>query len=120
MLTGAGLCDDALLSHSAREERLAECVVDFMCTRVKQVFPLQINLGAATMLGEPLREIQLSRSSRELLQVVAELRQVDGILLRLVIRSAKFFERRHQRLGHEYTAVLTEPARGIWQRKTVE
>ena len=47
VLARAGLGDDALLAHAAREQDLTERVVDFVRAGVEQVFAFQINPGAA-------------------------------------------------------------------------
>ena len=43
MLARAGLGDDALLAHAARQQRLAEAVVDLVRAGVQQVFALEID-----------------------------------------------------------------------------
>jgi hypothetical protein len=52
MLARAGLGDDALLAHAAREQNLAEHVVDLVRAGVIELFALEINLRAAEMLGQ--------------------------------------------------------------------
>src|SRR3990172_8771801 len=47
VLAGTGLGDDAALAHVAREQGLADGVVDFVRAGVVQVFALQINARAA-------------------------------------------------------------------------
>ena len=46
MLTGSGFGNDAMLAHASGEQRLPECVVDFMRAGVQQVLTLQVDLGA--------------------------------------------------------------------------
>ena len=47
VLAGAGLGDDALLAHAARQQGLAERVVDLVGAGVVEVFALQIDLRPA-------------------------------------------------------------------------
>jgi hypothetical protein len=49
VLAGARLGDDALLAHPAREEGLADRVVDLVGAGVEQVLALEIDLGAAAV-----------------------------------------------------------------------
>ena len=58
MLTGARLGDDALLAHAPRQEDLAKAVVHLVGAGVVQLLALEIDLGAAEMLGQPLGEIE--------------------------------------------------------------
>ena len=51
VLAGAGFGDDALFTHSPREQHLAERVVDLVSARVQEIFAFQINLRAASVLG---------------------------------------------------------------------
>ena len=51
VLAGAGFGDHAVLAHPHGQQRLAERVVDLVGAGVIQVFALEIDLGAAGMLG---------------------------------------------------------------------
>ncbi len=54
VLAGARLGDDARLVHLAlHQQRLAQRVVDLVGAGVGQVFALDVNMGAAEILGEP-------------------------------------------------------------------
>ena len=61
VLAGAGLGDDALLAHAHRQQDLAEHVVDLVRAGVVQLVALQVDLGAAEMLGQALGEIERAR-----------------------------------------------------------
>ena len=52
MLPGARFGDDALLVHAAREEHLADGVVDLVRACVKEVFAFEIDFCATAMLGQ--------------------------------------------------------------------
>ena len=56
MLPGAGLGDDAMLAHALDQQRLAQAVVDLVRAGVKQIFALEIDLCAAQLFREALRE----------------------------------------------------------------
>ena len=110
VLTGAGLGDDARLAHAAGEEDLAEAVVDLVRAGVIQLLALQIDFGAAKMLGQPLGEIE-RRGAPGVVRVEAvELGVEGGIVLRRGICRFEFEDERHQRLGDEASAVQAEEA----------
>jgi hypothetical protein len=52
MLAGAGLCDDAPLSHALRQQSLSQTIVYLVSASVVQIFPLQINPGTAKVLRQ--------------------------------------------------------------------
>ena len=55
VLARAGLGDDAGLAHAAREQNLAEAVVDLVRAGVIEVFALEIDLRAAEMFASGVR-----------------------------------------------------------------
>ena len=61
VLAGAGLGDDALLAHAPGEQDLAEHVVHLVGAGVVQLLALEVDLGAAEMLGQALGEIERAR-----------------------------------------------------------
>jgi hypothetical protein len=56
VLARAGLGDDAFLAHAPRQQRLAQAVVDLVRAGVEQVFPLEVDLGAAEARSAAWRE----------------------------------------------------------------
>ncbi len=46
VLAGSGFGDDAVLAHAAREQGLADAVVDLVGSGVEEVFALEVNLRA--------------------------------------------------------------------------
>jgi hypothetical protein len=46
MLTRTGFSDDSFFAHATRQQRLTQAVIDFVRTRVIQIFALEPNLGA--------------------------------------------------------------------------
>ena len=107
MLARPRLRDDPALAHALREESLAEHVVDLVRAGVAEVFALEIDPGAAAVIGQPLREVERSGTARiggeELAQAAPEAR----VLHRLPVRLLQLDERLHERLGDIASA---EPA----------
>ena len=62
VLAGAGLGDDPGLAHAPGEQDLAQAVVDLVRAGVVQLVALEVDLGAAEMLGQPLGEIERARA----------------------------------------------------------
>ena len=58
VLAGAGLGDHAPLAHAARQQGLAERVVDLVGAGMVQVFAFQIDSRPAAVLAQPLGEVQ--------------------------------------------------------------
>jgi hypothetical protein len=58
MLPGAGLGDETGLLEAAREQRLADRVVDLVRAGVQQVLALEIHLRAAEPLRQRAREVR--------------------------------------------------------------
>ena len=113
VLTGAGLGNDPFLAHAARENDLAHRVVDLVRAGMDQVLALEINFRPSKLRGEALGQIKRGRPpdkfGQQLVQFPAEFR----ILPRRLVSLGQFLERRHQRLGHEDSAIRTKVARGV-------
>ena len=73
VLAGAGLGDDALLAHAPGEQDLAEHVVHLVGAGVVQLVALEVDLGAAEMLGQALGEIERARAADIMGQVAGHL-----------------------------------------------
>ena len=58
VLAGAGLGDDALLTHAASEQRLTQRIVDFVRAGVQQVLALEVDLCAAQRFAEAFGEVE--------------------------------------------------------------
>ena len=72
MLTGTGFCNNALLTHTVRQQCLTNGVVDLVGTGVVKVFALQINLGTTENLTPTLGVINRARTANEMLQLTLE------------------------------------------------
>ena len=109
---GAGLGDHARLLHVAREQRLADGVVDLVRAGVVQVLALDVDARAAALLGQALGEIDRARAADVVLELVAELGVERRILARALVGDAQLVQRRGERLRDEHAAVGAEvPAR---------
>jgi hypothetical protein len=64
VLARAGLGDDALFAHALGQQSLAERVVDLVRAGVQQVFALEVDFGAAQLLGQPLAESRAAWAGR--------------------------------------------------------
>ena len=86
MLTGTGLGDDVLLAHPLGQQRLTHHIVDLVGAGVVQLVALEVQLGAAEMLRQPLREIERARSADivgvKVLDILLELRIGLGMDIR--------------------------------------
>ena len=110
VLAGAGLGDDPRLAHAARQQDLAQRVVDLVRAGVVELVALEVDLRAAEPLGQPLREVERARPADVVLQVVGELLGEGGVGARLVVGALDLEDQRHQRLGDEAAAVDAEMA----------
>ena len=66
VLAGAGLGDDARLAHAARQQDLAEHVVDLVRAGVVELVALEVDLGAARppVAADTSRRCSVSRSAK--------------------------------------------------------
>jgi hypothetical protein len=107
VLAGAGLGDDALLAHAPRQQDLAKHVVDLVGTGVVQLVTLEVDLGAAEMVGQALGEIQgRGAAFPQIVHLVPE----RGVGLGLLVFGFEVEDQRHQRLGDETPAEIAEAA----------
>ena len=104
MLAGAGLGDDAGLAHAPGQQDLAEAVVDLVAAGVVELVALEVDLGAAEMLGQPLGEIERARPAGVVGAEVVELRLERGIGLGVLVGLLELEDQRHQRFGDEAPA----------------
>lgn len=105
MLTGARFRNDALFAHFLCKEALAQSIIDLVGPRMVQVFPFEIDLGAAKVLGHPFRIVKETRPIGvvmiELLQFLDEL----GIFLIGFVRFLEFQDSIHQGFRYILPAV---------------
>ena len=108
MLAGAGLGDDALLAHAARDHDLAEHVVDLVRAGVVQLLALEIDFRAAEMLGQAFGEIKRRRPADIVLEIAVHLRLERRIGLGVGIGLFQIEDQRHQRFGDKASAENAE------------
>ena len=121
MLAGAGLGDDALLAHAPRQHDLAEHVVHLVRAGVVELFALEIDLGAAEMLGQALGEIERRGPADIVLEIAVHLGLEGRIGLGRGVGLLQVEDQRHQGFGDEAAAEDAEMAAlvgaaavGIW------
>ena len=110
MLAGARLGDDALLAHALGEQDLAKAVVDLVRAGVVQFVALEVDLGAAEVLRQPLGEVKRARPAGIVGMKRRELGMEGRIVLGFVVGRLQLQDQRHQRFGHEASAIEAEMA----------
>ena len=85
VLPGAGLGDDARLAHALCQQRLSHDVVELVGPAVRQVLPLQVDLGPAVLLREAPGEVQRGLPAAIVDVVPVELFLERPVVLDLVI-----------------------------------
>jgi len=110
MLAGACFGDDPCLAHALGEQDLADTIVDLVRTGVVELVALEIDLGAAEMLGQPFGEIERRRPAGVMGVEMPELGAEGGIGLRPCPFLFQFQDQWHQRFGNETAAKNAEHA----------
>ena len=109
---GPGFRDHALLAHVAREQRLADGVVDLVRAGVVQVLALEIDLRAAEHLRPAPRVVDRARAADVMLQLMVEFGHERRVAATALVGIAQFIERVAQGLGDEDAAIRAKvPAR---------
>jgi hypothetical protein len=109
VLAGAGLGDQPALAHAARQERLADAVVDLVSAGVVQVLALEQD-GGADLGAEALGPVQARRAPDVVGQERADLGAEPGVDPRDPPGRLELGQGRHERLGDVLTAELAEAA----------
>lgn len=110
VLAGAGLGDDALLAHASRQHDLAEHVVHLVRAGVVELFALEVDLGAAQMLGQTLGEIERRGPADIILEIAVHLDLEGRVDLGLGVGFLQIEDQRHQGFGNEASAENAEMA----------
>src|SRR5262245_23480637 len=110
MLAGAGLGDDAGLAHAPGKQNLAHDVVDLVGAGMVEFVALEVDLRAAEMSGEPLREIERRGPADIMLEKGRKLGLEGGIGAGGRVGLLELQNERHQGLGHVATAEPAEMA----------
>ena len=103
----AGLGDQALLAHAAREQRLPDGVVHLVRTRVVQVFALEENLRAAQAFAQAPRMRQRRFPPDIVVQELHEFPLERGIGLGRRVGLRQFVQRLHQCFSDVLSAVFS-------------
>ena len=110
MLAGTGLGDDALLAHPPRQQDLAHHVVDLVGAGMVQFVALEVDLGAAQVLGKALGKIQRARAAHIVFEEGVEFGLEGLVGLGVLVGLFKLENERHQGFGDETAAVNAEQA----------
>ena len=110
MLPRASLGDNALLAHPSRKQCLAEAVVDLVRSRMQQVFPLEIDGGAAQMLAETSSVKKGSGTSRILPKEVRKFLMESRVVADRAVGGIQAVQRSHENLWRVTTAEVAEAA----------
>ena len=111
VLPGAGFGDDAALAEVARQQHLADGVVDFVCAGVVQVFTLQVDVGA-DVLAEAAGVVEGGRAADVVAQQGAVLALKVGTGEHVGVAGLQPADAGVQDLGNEGTAVGGRRSRG--------
>jgi hypothetical protein len=117
MLAGAGFGDDALLTHAASEEPLAEAVVYFVCAGVEEIFAFEVDAGAPEVFGEAAGEVERGRAAGIVGEQVRQFRLKGRVVAGSEISQLELFDRGHEHFGHKAAAIRSEVAAGVRQRR---
>ena len=109
----AGLGNDAGLAHAPRQQDLAQAIVDLVCAGVIEVFALEIDFGAAEMLGQARREIERALAAGVMGEKPVQFLLERWILFRCLIGFLKLQQQRHQGLGDKAPAIGAKMSGGI-------
>ena len=110
MLASARLGDDARLAHALGELDLAQAVVDLVAAGVIELVALEVDFGAAEVLGQAFGEIERARPAGVVGIECVELSLEGGVGLRILVGTTELEDQGHQRLGNEAPAEQAEEA----------
>ena len=128
VLAGPGLRDDSRLTEPARQQRLAERVVDLVRAGVGEILALEIEADRADrrssrrptrpprLFREPVGAVEGRRAAGVATEQVVELGPEPGVVADGVVRRLELLERRDERLGHVAAAEVAlhpPPARAV-------
>ena len=85
-------------------------IVDLVRAGVVELVALEIDLGAAEMLGQPLGEIERARAADIMFEEAVEFGLEGGIGLGVLVGLLQFEDQRHQRFGDKAAAIDAEQA----------
>jgi len=115
VLSGAGLGNDPRLAHAARQQDLAERVVDLVRAGVAEVLTFEIDAGAAERAAQALGLIQERRPAGVLALQDAQLATEARVPAQPMIGALQLGERRHERFAHVSATVRPEVPAAVRQ-----
>ncbi len=118
MLPRSCFSDDPLLTHFARQEDLAQGVIDFMRAGMAEILTFKVDLCPSELFGQSLGEGERRFSPRELVEVPLKLSPEFPVSTHLGISLFQIHQCRHERLGNVTSAknsVMPSGIRNLWQ-----
>ena len=108
MLARAGFGDNPGFAHAARQNDLAQHIVDLMRAGVIELVTLKIDLGAAQLFGHAGRKIEWAWAANVMRPKVIHLCPKAWVRLGLFIFRFEIKDQRHQGFRHEPPAKITK------------
>src|SRR5262249_53222626 len=105
--------NDARLTHTPGQERLANTIIDLVGPRVVEVLPLQEDAGTARFARQPLGEIKRCRPADVMVQIVVELPLKLRVLARLSVLLCQLAQGEHKGLRTVAAAIRAKAALGV-------
>ena len=105
MLARAGFGNHAAFAHAARQEHLAETVVDLVRARVAQFLALKVDLGGAQLARHPLGQVEGRGPPHVLSECMRKLLAECGVAARPRVLTREVQQGRHEGLGDVHAAV---------------
>ena len=113
MLASTGFGNDARLAHSFGEHGLAYGVVDFVGTRVIQVFAFQEDLRPTLLTAHTGGVVDRGRATDKVLQLVLKFCQKGRVMLVFGVGVFEFVDGVRQRFRHKAAAIDAEMTAGV-------
>ena len=114
VLTGSGFSNHSLCTETLCQQCLAQSVIDFMGTRMGQVFALNVNIGFPSFT-QFASECETSGSACPLLQFPSQLISKRVVVQKLLDAFLKFFQSRHQCLWSKLPSKRSKAAVLVWE-----
>ena len=95
VLPRASFGDDTGLAHALGQQDLTQAIIDLVTARMVQLIALEIDLGAADMLGQTLGKIKRARPTGILRQVIIQFLAKAGVSLGGAIGVLQFQDQGH-------------------------
>ena len=113
VLARAGLSNQAGFPHLLGQQGLAQDVVDLVCAGMVQIFPLEINLGAAQVTGHFRGIVEAGRPAGVIIQKGGQFRIEIWVVFIKIVGFLQLDDCVHQGFGDILPAMYAEASVGI-------